>query len=67
MTKTTWRGTSWLHRLVYDTAWPSYECQQCVGQEYWQGCQCAYYAASGPCKPATRWHLFWRWVWERRG
>lgn len=28
--------------------WPSYNCRQCVGQEEWRGCYCAYYGAPGP-------------------
>lgn len=34
----------WLRRKLY----PSYECEQCVGQDAWQGCYCAYYGAPGP-------------------
>lgn len=38
----------WLYKL----AWPSYDCEQCVGQDWWQGCYCAYYGASAPnCGP----------------
>lgn len=31
--------------------WPSYECEQCVGQEYYHGCYCAYYGAWCPAGP----------------
>lgn len=41
----------WLARLCY----PSYECEQCVGQEYWQGCYCAYHGASAPCHGPEGW------------
>lgn len=34
----------WLRARLY----PSYECEQCVGQEAWQGCYCAYYGATAP-------------------
>lgn len=39
----------WLLRLLRAFAFPYYMCEQCVGQESWQGCYCAYYDAMGPC------------------
>lgn len=60
------RGSSWLHKLIHDTAFPRYECEQCVGQEPWQGCYCDYHGASAPGEGPTRWHIFWRWVWAHR-
>jgi hypothetical protein len=34
----------WLRTRLY----PSYECEQCVGQEPWRGCYCSYYGATAP-------------------
>jgi hypothetical protein len=34
----------WLYGRLY----PPYDCQQCVGQEEWRGCYCAYYGAPAP-------------------
>jgi hypothetical protein len=41
----------WIVRLAF----PSYECEQCVGQEPWRGCYCAYYGASAPNKGPEWW------------
>ena len=65
-THQTHRSSSWLHALIYDLAWPSYECELCVGQEYWRGCECAYRGDVAPGVGPTRRHLFWRWVWSKR-
>jgi hypothetical protein len=59
---------SWLHELLFGLAWPTYECQSCVGQEWYHGCYCAYHNAFGPCDPkgaflqrtARRWYLWAR-------
>lgn len=49
----------WLRRM----AWPLYECQLCVGQEYWQGCYCAYHGAIAPGGPGPkRWRRTLRWA-----
>lgn len=45
--------------------WPSYACELCVGQEPQQGCYCAYYGASAPGCPPTRFQQFWRWLYDR--
>lgn len=52
------------HRLC-NWAWPFYDCELCVGQEYWQGCYCAYYEADGPCSPYTPlWRMALRYLWN---
>lgn len=43
------RLRTWLKRIAY----PPFECQQCVGQEYWQGCYCVYNDASAPGEGPT--------------
>lgn len=63
-----WQGASWLHRLIYNAAWPSYACELCVGQEYWQGCYCDYHGAPHPGGP-SRWppeayYEAMRWLWS---
>lgn len=35
---------SWIAKKLY----PDFACEGCVGQEYWQGCYCAYHGATGP-------------------
>jgi hypothetical protein len=55
---------SWLHRLIYDLAWPSYACELCVGQEEWRGCQCEYYGAIAPYTPPRPIHTLARQVWS---
>lgn len=42
--------TPWqaLRRAVRGLLWPGYACECCVGQEYWQGCYCAYNEAIAP-------------------
>lgn len=43
-------------KWAYVRLWPAYDCEQCVGQEYWQGCYCAYYGGWSPAGPrATPW------------
>ena len=41
-----------IRKGAYNKLWPGYECEQCVGQEYWQGCYCAYYDAWCPAGPS---------------
>ena len=54
-----------MKRSLYNWAWPSFECQQCVGQEYWQGCYCDYYGASCPGGPGPEWwRLLLRRLWN---
>ena len=50
----------YVRRAVADLLWPSYECQLCVGQEYWQGCECAYHGAVAPGFGPERWRAFLR-------
>lgn len=38
---------------LYHKAFGSYECYQCLGQEWWQGCHCQYYDATAPGKGPT--------------
>lgn len=47
---------SWM-RKVYDLAYPPYDCEQCVGQEPWQGCYCSYHGAVAPGENHVEW---WR-------
>ena len=37
-----------LRRWIRKKLYPSFDCELCVGQEYWQGCYCAYYGATAP-------------------
>ena len=55
---------SWLHRLIFDFAWPRYECCQCVGQDYWQGCECDYRGAIAPGVEPERRHVVARKIWS---
>ncbi len=57
----TWRDYSWLHRLIH-------VCENCLGlePEYGGSCYCEYNGAVAPGVGPTKWHLFWRWVWELR-
>ena len=53
---------AWLRR----TGWPYYPCEQCVGQEPWQGCYCAYHDAYAPCSPdMPRKAALARWLWRK--
>ena len=54
-----------LHIAVRRALWPPFECELCVGQEYWQGCYCAYHGATAPCDPYVAWWRRWgRRAWE---
>ena len=48
-----------LKGYLRDKLWPSYECDLCVGQEYWQGCYCAYYEAWDSSGLSTPWWAEW--------
>lgn len=59
----------WLQRVrsrirwrLLALAYPTYDCQQCVGQEPWQGCYCAYHDCIAPCTQPTRWYRFLQWL-----
>lgn len=61
---------SWLHRLIYRAAWPPYDCCQCIGQDWWQGCECDWRGAIAPGVGPERRHLLLRKLWAvvaRRG
>lgn len=58
-------GLSWLHHLIYNAAYPTYECELCVGQEGWQGCYCAYHGAISPSAGPHTGHLLLRLIWDR--
>lgn len=48
----------WLLRYFYsprEVLYPGYDCIQCVGQEPWQGCHCAYYHAWDPYVSRPPW------------
>lgn len=60
----------WVMRLprkirwaVLGVAWPTYDCELCVGQEPQQGCYCAYHGAprAGGPGPET-WRVWLRWL-----
>lgn len=56
---------SWLHLLLFDLAWPAYECTTCVGQEPWRGCYCQYHGAEAPCLgPSWARHNIYRPLWS---
>jgi hypothetical protein len=60
-----WRFYSLKWRLKA-IGWPSYSCQQCVGQDAWQGCYCAYYGAVGPGDGNLEaWRRLYRWLYTR--
>lgn len=49
---------------LYNWAWPSFECQLCVGQDWWQGCECDYFGGSAPgCGPEW-WRVLLRRLWN---
>lgn len=55
-----WKGSPLVdiwRRGLRGLAWPGYECQQCVGQEYGQGCWCAYNGASSPGEGPEWWRV----------
>lgn len=63
------RLTEWTHLLFYKWSQkaerlgnPGFECECCVGQEYWQGCYCGHHGCVGPDLEPSRRHLFWRWL-----
>ena len=47
-------------RALEAAAWPSYECEQCVGQEPSQGCYCAYHEGIAPGVGPEEKHLLLR-------
>ena len=60
-------GSSWLHNVIYNLAWPTFICEACVGQSSWyEPCYCFYNDAVAPGKGPTKWHLMWRWIWDKR-
>jgi hypothetical protein len=53
---------NWLRKI----GWPYYECECCVGQEWWQGCYCAYHDAYMPCWPHVPRHArVARWLYTK--
>lgn len=56
---------AWLHRW----AWPSYDCEDCIGMIHY-GCQCNVYGAIAPGVGPARRHLVLRalatWIGVRR-
>jgi hypothetical protein len=50
------RISYWVSRQAY----PHYECECCIGQEWWRGCYCQYHDCIGPCEEPRMWHRFWR-------
>ena len=62
-----WAGSPWQQFLWAwrRLCWPSYECQLCVGQDWWQGCYCAYHECAGPCAEPPRWMRLGRWLYAQ--
>jgi hypothetical protein len=54
-----------LRTWLYNKAYPGFECQQCVGQDYWQGCHCAYAGGISPGEGPGRYHLALRWLYGK--
>lgn len=54
-----------MRRWLQDLAWPTYDCEDCVGAGREYGCYCAYYDAIAPGAPAPRSIRVLRWVLER--
>jgi hypothetical protein len=50
----------WLLWRLKRLAWPYYACEQCVGQDPWQGCYCAYYDCVRPNEGPETWRLWLR-------
>lgn len=48
---------------AHDVAWPPYDCQFCVGQEY--GCWCQHYGACAPGVGPMRRDLALRWIYRK--
>lgn len=65
--RATWAGTpaDMLKRQVRVWLYPYYDCQQCVGQEEWQGCYCAYYEAVAPNTGPEKWRIVLRKIAQR--
>lgn len=40
--------------------YPTFDCNQCVGQEPHQGCYCAHYDAVAPCSAPEPWRVLGR-------
>jgi hypothetical protein len=40
--------------------WPVYDCEQCVGQDVWQGCYCDYHGGVAPGVGPERWRVWLR-------
>lgn len=49
-----------LKNWLISKAYPMYDCECCVGQDWWQGCYCHYHGAVAPCEGPTRRHEFLR-------
>lgn len=49
-----------LRRALSARLYPSYECEQCVGQEPWLGCYCQHYGAVAPGIGPEAWRAWLR-------
>lgn len=49
-----------VRRKLRDLAWPTYECERCVGQDLGQGCYCAHYDAPGAGRHVESWRAHLR-------
>lgn len=49
-----------IRKLWRNLLYPSYECEQCVGQEPWRGCYCAYFGCVAPNKGCETWRSYLR-------
>lgn len=55
-----------IRRLLRRLAYPSYDCELCVGQEWWQGCECSYHGGIAPGVGPEWWRVQLRKLVDRR-
>lgn len=58
---------SWLHRLIYRLAWPSYDCEDCIGAGcgHTLSCYCEHHRCVGPGAEPRAHHRALRRLWSR--
>lgn len=54
-----------LRRSIRTFLYPGFDCEQCIGQDPWQGCYCAYYGATAPNYGPEPWRRLLRKAAER--
>lgn len=50
---------SWFNVWLRCLAWPTFDCEDCIGMRD-HGCYCAYYDAVAPSQGPGDWHVFLR-------